>query len=127
MTRIFSPYQFNPLDLNPLRDVLQKTIDFDAIHACKAVKLFISATNVRTGKVKVFRGEEVTLDVALASACLPYLFKAVEVDGEHFWDGGYTGNPALYPLFYQTESRDLLIIHLNPLYREKFRPLRLPS
>lgn len=126
MTRLFSPYQFNPLDINPLRDVIEQTIDFDKIRACKKVKLFISATNVRSGKVKVFRGDEVSLDVALASACLPFLFKAVEIDGNHYWDGGYTGNPALYPLFYQTDSRDILIIHLNPLYREEI-PVTAPA
>ncbi|MFA5592681.1 MAG: patatin-like phospholipase family protein [Micavibrio sp.] len=119
MTRMFSPYQFNPLDINPLRDVLQKTIDFDAVHACSTLKLFISATNVRTGKVKVFDTPRISLDVALASACLPFLFKAVEIDGEHYWDGGYSGNPVLYPLFYNTESSDIILIHLNPLYREE--------
>ena len=119
MTRLLSPYQFNPLDLNPLKDVLNRVIDFDKIRACDKLKLFVSATNVRTGKVKVFKGDDVTIDVALASACLPYLFKAVEIDGHHYWDGGYTGNPALYPLFYQTDSRDVIIIHLNPLYREE--------
>ncbi len=126
MTRMFSPYQFNPLNLNPLKDVIEKTIDFDKIHACQQLKLFISATNVRSGKVKVFRAEDISLDVALASACLPFLFKAVEIDGDYYWDGGYTGNPALYPLFYQTESTDLIIIHLNPLYREEI-PTTAPA
>lgn len=126
MTRLFSPYQFNPLDLNPLRDVIEKTIDFDKINACDKIKLFISTTNVRSGKVKVFRKEEVSMDVALASACLPFLFKAVEIDGDYYWDGGYTGNPALYPLFYQTETRDIIIIHLNPMYREEI-PTTAPA
>lgn len=119
MTRLFSPYQFNPFDINPLRNVLERVLDFEKIRACDQLKLFISATNVRTGKVKVFTGKQISLDAALASACLPYLFRAVEIDGDHYWDGGYTGNPALYPLFYQTESRDIVIIHLNPLYREE--------
>lgn len=126
MTRLFSPYQFNPLDLNPLKDVIDRVIDFDKVRACDKMKLFISATNVRTGKVKVFRKEEVTIDVALASSCLPFLFKAVEIDGDHYWDGGYTGNPALYPLFYQTQTRDVVIIHLNPLYREEI-PTTAPA
>ncbi len=119
MTRIFSPYQFNPLDINPLKDVIERTIDFEKVRSCKKMKLFISATNVRTGKVKVFDKEEMSIDVVQASACLPFLFKAVEINGDHYWDGGYTGNPALFPLFYETDTRDLLIIHLNPLYREE--------
>ncbi len=126
MTRLFSPYQFNPLDLNPLKDVINRVIDFEKVRACDKMKLFISATNVRTGKVKVFRKEEVTIDVALASSCLPFLFKAVEIGGEYYWDGGYTGNPALYPLFYQTQTRDVVIIHLNPLYREEI-PTTAPA
>lgn len=126
MTRMMSPYQFNPFDMNPLRDVLEKVFDFDKIKACDKLKLFISATNVCTGKARVFKNEDISLDVALASACLPYLFKAVEVDGEHYWDGGYTANPALYPLFYQTESSDIIIIHLNPLYREEI-PTTAPA
>ena len=126
VTRLFSPYQFNPLDINPLRDVLEKTLDFEKLRACDCMKLFISATNVRTGKVRVFTNQEITLDVALASACLPYLFKAVEIEGEFFWDGGYSGNPTLYPLFYQTESRDIILIHLNPLYRAEV-PMTAPD
>ena len=119
MTRLFSPYQFNPLDFNPLRDVLEKTIDFEALRTCECTNLFISTTHVRTGKVRVFQNEEVTLDVAMASACLPLLFKAVEIDGEHYWDGGYMGNPALFPLFYNTDCRDVMIIHINPMEREE--------
>lgn len=119
MTRLFSPYQFNPLDINPLRTVLDETIDFEQVKKCNKVKLFISATNVRSGKVHIFKNEDISLDVAMASSCLPFLFKAVEIDGEHYWDGGYSGNPALYPLFYQTESDDIILIHLNPIYREE--------
>lgn len=126
MTRMFSPYQFNPLDFNPLRNVIEKTIDFEKIRKCDKLKLFTSATNVRTGKVKIFKTEDLTIDVALASSCLPFLFKAVEIDGEYYWDGGYTGNPALYPLFYQTESNDIILIHLNPLYREEI-PTTAPA
>lgn len=126
MTRMFSPYQFNPLDINPLKAVIEKTIDFDKIHACDKMKIFVTATNVRSGKVHVFKREEMSIDVALASACLPFLFKAVEIEGEYYWDGGYTGNPALFPLFYNTESRDIMIIHLNPLYREEI-PTTAPA
>lgn len=126
MTRMFSPYQFNPLDINPLRDVVERNIDFNKIKACDALKLFISATNVRTGKAHIFRTPEISLDVAMASACLPFLFKAVEIDGEYYWDGGYTGNPALYPLFYETQSEDLIIVHLNPMFREEI-PTTAPA
>jgi NTE family protein len=118
MTRFFSPYQFNPYDFNPLRDVLSRTVDFETLRKCDCTKLFISATHVKTGKVRVFNASEMTLDVAMASACLPYLFKAVEVEGEHYWDGGYMGNPALFPLFYETGTRDLMIVHINPIERK---------
>ncbi|MEM6781424.1 MAG: patatin-like phospholipase family protein [Pseudomonadota bacterium] len=119
LTRIFSPYQFNPFDINPLKDVLERCIDFDVLQSCECMKLFISATNVKTGKVKVFKTQDVTLDVALASGCLPFLFKAVEIDGQHYWDGGYMGNPALYPLFYDTKSSDIVLINLNPIERDE--------
>lgn len=117
LTRTFSPYQFNPLDINPLRDVLAKAVDFDELRACDRVKLFISATHVETGKVRVFNTDEITLDAVMASACLPFLYKAVNVEGEYYWDGGYMGNPVLYPLFYNTTCRDVLIVHINPIER----------
>ncbi len=117
ITRMFSPYQFNPLQINPLKNVLEKMVDFDAIHDCRCTKMFISTTNVRSGRVRVFKNEEITLDVVLASACLPFLFQAVEIDGQHYWDGGYMGNPALYPLFYHVDSRDIIILHINPIER----------
>lgn len=118
-TRMVSPYQYNPFDFNPLRDVLEDTIDFDVLRQCDSTKLFISTTHVATGKVRVFKESQIDIDVAMASACLPHLFKAVEVDGEDFWDGGYVGNPALYPLFYDTDTRDVLIVHINPIEREE--------
>jgi len=117
VTRMFSPYQLNPFDINPLRDVLTASVDFEKLVMCQCTNLFISATNVRTGKVRVFKNEEMSLDVVMASACLPYLFKAVEIGGEHYWDGGYMGNPALFPLFYHTGSKDVIILHLNPIHR----------
>ncbi|MEM8986893.1 MAG: patatin-like phospholipase family protein [Pseudomonadota bacterium] len=119
ITRTVSPYDFNPFNFNPLRDVLEAVIDFDELHHCTQTKLFITATNVRSGKAKVFRTNEVTIDVVLASACLPYLFQAVEIDGEYYWDGGYMGNPSLWPLFYDVDASDLVVVHLNPMYREE--------
>ncbi|HUN49869.1 MAG TPA: patatin-like phospholipase family protein [Candidatus Sulfotelmatobacter sp.] len=115
LSRIFSPYQMNPMNLNPLRDVLSSVIDFEAMHKERKVKLFICASNVMTGKIKVFDQHKVTVDAVLASACLPFMFQAVEIDGEYFWDGGYMGNPPLYPLIYHTETRDVLIVQLNPI------------
>ena len=118
-TRVFSPYQFNPLDINPLRDMLCNCIDFEELVRCDCVELFISTTNVRTGQVRVFRNEEITPEVVLASTCLPFYFQAVEIGGEHYWDGGYMGNPSLFPLFYYTQSRDMIIVHINPIVREE--------
>lgn len=117
ITQVASPYDLNPLDLNPLRDALTETVDFAELNTCQTTRLFISATNVRTGRVKVFRTEEITADTVLASACLPQVFKAVEIDGEPYWDGGFVGNPALFPLFYTDAPRDILIVHINPLDR----------
>ncbi len=119
ITRMVSPYQYNPFDFNPLRDVLEDTINFESLRKCDSTKLFISATHVATGKVRVFNAPQMDIDVALASACLPYLFKAVDIEGEDFWDGGYVGNPALYPLFYETHTRDMLIVHINPIERHE--------
>jgi NTE family protein len=118
-TKVFSPYQFNPLDFNPLRDMLCNCIDFEELVRCDCVEIFISATNVRTGQVRVFRNEEITPDVVLASTSLPFYFQAVEIGGEHYWDGGYMGNPSLFPLFYYTQSRDMVIVHINPIEREE--------
>jgi len=117
-TRAFSPYQFNPLNINPLRDLLDAVVDFEALNRCTQVKLFLCATNVRSGKVKIFDNAQMSLDAVMASACLPFLFQAVEIDGEHYWDGGYTGNPALWPLFYRSQVRDLVIVLVNAIRRE---------
>ena len=114
-TRIFSPYQYNPFDINPLRDILRDMVDFDRLKKNNKVKLFINATNVRTGKIRVFGNAEISLDAVMASACLPFLFKTVHIDGEPYWDGGYSGNPALYPLFYACTSPDIMIVQINPL------------
>ncbi len=117
-TRMFSPYQFNPLNINPVKDVLERHVDFDKLAACDCVKLFICATNVKTNRIKVFQNKDVSADAVMASACLPMLFQAVEIDGEHYWDGGYMGNPALYPLFYHTDTDDMVVIHINPIERD---------
>lgn len=117
LSQIASPYDFNPLDINPLKDALNEMIDFERVRACRDTKLFVSATNVWTGKIRVFSAPELTVDHVLASACLPTIFKAVEIEGEPYWDGGYTGNPALFPLFYQTEADDILLVQINPVER----------
>jgi len=120
ISRLMSPYQFNPLNRNPLREVLLQSVDFERLRSADCpVKLFLSATNVRTGKIKVFENDVICPERVLASGCLPYLFQAVEIDGEHYWDGGYMGNPAIYPLIYGCDSRDVMIIHINPLERQE--------
>jgi NTE family protein len=115
LTRLLSPYQLNPANINPLRRVLEASIDFERLEGCRAVKLFVSATNVRTGKVRVFKSGEMTPDVLLASACLPFMFQAVQIDGDPYWDGGYMGNPSIFPLIYGAASRDVVIVQVNPL------------
>lgn len=119
-TYLVSPYEVNPQNLNPLKDVLEATIDFEVLRKAEhAPKVYLSATNVRNGKIRIFERKELTADKMLASACLPMLFQAIEVDGEFYWDGGYLGNPALYPLIYNCESRDIVILHITPLEREE--------
>ena len=117
LTRTFSPYQVNPLNFNPLRGILENLIDFDTLRHAQAAKLFISATNVVTGRARIFENAEMTPDVLLASACLPQMFQAVEIDGEHYWDGGFMGNPAIYPLIYGVETQDVVLVQINPLER----------
>jgi NTE family protein len=115
LTRTFSPYQLNPLNFNPLRQVLEEVVRFDEFKNCTGIKVFVCATNVRTGKPRVFGNREINADTILASACLPSLFQAVKVGDEHYWDGGYVGNPPIYPLIYGTTSADVLVVHINPL------------
>ncbi len=119
MSRLVSPYQFNPFDLNPLRDIVAERVDFERVRRCPDLKLFVTATNVRSGKQRVFTREEMSVDAVMASACLPTVFKAVEIDGEAYWDGGYTGNPALMPLMEHCGSRDIVIVQINPIYRDE--------
>jgi NTE family protein len=116
MSRLFSPYDLQARGSNPLRRLLEELIDFDRLKRA-SIKLFISATNVRTGRVRVFRNAEITPDVLLASACLPTLFQAIEIDGEPYWDGGYSGNPTLTPLIRECDSKDTILIPINPLER----------
>jgi NTE family protein len=113
-----SPYDFNPLNINPLKDFLEREVDFTRVRACREIRLHISATNVETGKIKVFNGPELTADHVMASACLPTVFQAVEIDGTPYWDGGYMGNPALFPLFYGTGTDDILLVQINPVERK---------
>ncbi len=117
--RFVSPYEANPLNLNPLRDLLETQIDFERVRSCNLINVFVSATNVRSGRVKVFQCEDLSVDAVMASACLPHLFQAVEIDGEPYWDGGYMGNPALFPFAYNCVSRDIVIVQVNPLECEK--------
>ena len=124
-TSIASPYEFNPFDINPLRDALDEAIDFEAVRAAP-LELFLSATNVETGRVKIFSESEVTRDAVLASACLPQTFRAVEIDDQAYWDGGYMGNPSLFPLVYAKAPRDVLLVLLNPINRLGV-PRRVPE
>ncbi|MBS7540088.1 patatin-like phospholipase family protein [Ancylobacter lacus] len=116
MSRMFSPYQYNPLGGNALEPVLEKQIDFARLRA-SPIKLFITATNVRTGRPRVFRNADITPAVLMASACLPTIFQAVEIDGEAYWDGGYSGNPTLAPLVNELTSDDTILVPINPLER----------
>lgn len=114
-----SPYQNNPFDLNPLRNFLQSQVDFEGLARLPTLKVFVVATRVSTGKAEVFSGKRLTADAVMASACLPMAFKAVEIEGDHFWDGGYSGNPAIHPLIYDCSSRDILLVQINPIKRDK--------
>jgi NTE family protein len=113
-----SPYAFNPFDLNPLRDTLAALVDFPALRAADGPKLFVAATNVRTGKGAVFRRDRLTPEHVVASGALPHLFQAAIIDGEPYWDGGYSGNPPLWPLFSETDCQDTIIVQINPIARE---------
>lgn len=117
VTRVLSPYEFNPLNINPLRDVLADQIDIGAIRACTALNLYVCATNVQTGKCRTFDCSDLTIEALLASACMPFFFQAVEIDGEPYWDGGYMGNPPIYPLIDCCETSDIVIVQINPLSR----------
>ncbi len=116
MSRLLSPYDINPLNLHPLRDILAESIDFERV-VRSPIKLFITATSVRTGRGRIFRNPEITADVLLASACLPTMFRAVEIDGEAYWDGGYAGNPTITPLIRESDAHDTILVQINPRER----------
>ena len=111
----FSPHQLNPFNLNPLRDILNSQVDFERLRSHSPIKLFIAATNANSGKVRLFRAPEISADAILASACLPTMARPVEIDGEPYWDGGYAANPAVFPLFYECKTSDILLVLLTPL------------
>jgi len=117
VSRLVSPYEFNPLNINPLRDLLEEHVDFERVRRCTELRLFVTATNVHTGRVRVFENDELNCDAVMASACLPYVFQAVEIDGVPYWDGGFIGNPALYPFFYETATPDVVLVQINPVER----------
>ncbi len=117
LSRLASPYDLNPMDVNPLRDLVGGLVDFDKVRRCRAIGVFISATNVETGRVRVFSAEELTTEHVIASTCLPYLFQAVEIEGVPYWDGGYVANPSLWPFFDNSSSNDIVIVQINPLIR----------
>lgn len=117
MTRLVAPEQLNPGALEPLKEILAEEFDFEAIRRASPIKIYVTATNLTTGKAKIFTNEELTPDMLLASACLPSLFAPVEIDGEHYWDGGYVGNPSIFPLIYDCEARDIILVQINPIAR----------
>jgi NTE family protein len=118
LSRYFSPYDVNPLNINPLKDLIERFVDFETLRANTDLPLFISATNVQTGRVRIFPRDKITADAVMASACLPLLFRAVEIDGVPYWDGGYLGNPVIFPFFRATATEDVLVVQINPLVRQ---------
>ena len=118
MSRLVSPYNLNPFGHNPIRSILEGNIDFAHLNEAD-IKLFITATNVHTGRGRIFRNKEITPEVLLASACLPTLFQAIEIDGEPYWDGGYAGNPTISPLVRESEAHDVILVQINPRERRE--------
>jgi NTE family protein len=116
MSHYFSPYELNPLNINPLNDLIARFVDFDAVRSSD-LALFISATNVHTGRLRIFDRSSISADVVMASAALPFLFRAVEIDGVPYWDGGYMGNPAIFPFLQATDAEDVLVVQINPVSR----------
>ena len=116
--KLVSPYGINPLNINPLKGLLEGLVDFERVAACRQPLLFVSATNVRNGKIRVFSGGDVSAEAVMASAALPYMFRAVEIGQEAYWDGGYMGNPALFPFFDGTGCEDILLVQVNPVRRD---------
>ena len=118
MSRIFSPYELNPLNVNPLKLILDEMLDMPLYSHEDSIKLFVTATHVTSGQARVFGNKEITSDVLLASSCIPLMFQAVQVDGEYYWDGGYMGNPAIWPLIYHSRSEDVVLVQINPIHNE---------
>ena len=110
-----SPYHANPFGVNPLRQLLSREVDFELLARQRQMQVFVAATNIRTGRGDIFSGDKLSADAVMASACLPSVFQAVQVDGEYYWDGGYSGNPAIYPLIYDTRSADVVLVQINPI------------
>jgi NTE family protein len=119
ISRFMSPYELNPFDINPMRDLLNEVVDFERVRAQQAIKLYLCATTVRSGKIAVFTNKEITADHILASACMPFRMRAPEIGGEYYWDGGFMGNPAIFPVIYGCQSCDILLIRLTPAVRNK--------
>ncbi len=115
-SRAFSPYQMNPANYHPLREILSRQVDFGALRQSTVVKLFICASNVLTNRLHVFEGPDMTIEAVLASGCIPSVFQAIEIDGEHYWDGGYMGNPPFFPIIYNCSSADVVLIMVNPIH-----------
>ena len=115
ISQVMSPYNFNPFNYNPLRDILENLIDFKELQLYSKKKLFICATNVKTNRAKIFTNKEITVDTVMASACLPFLFQAVQIEGEYYWDGGYMGNPPIFPIITNTNIRDIVLIKINSI------------
>jgi NTE family protein len=116
VSRYLSPYDLNPLNINPLKDLIERFVDFDVVHQSE-LQLFIAATNVHTGRLRIFSREAITAQSVMASAALPYVFRAVEIDGVPYWDGGYTANPPIFPFFGTTTTEDVLVVQINPVLR----------
>lgn len=119
LSRLFSPYDLNPLGIDPLRSILEAQVNFNNVNTCRDIAVHVTATHVRTGRARIFSRGEVTVDSVMASACLPQISQAVEIDGDAYWDGGYSGNPALMPLVTSTASSDILIVQINPVVRHE--------
>ncbi|HEY1038349.1 MAG TPA: patatin-like phospholipase family protein, partial [Bacteroidia bacterium] len=115
MSQFMSPYNFNPFNFNPMKDILNELVDFKELQRYNKKKLFVCATNVKTNRARIFSNEEITVDSVLASACLPFLFQAVEINGEYYWDGGYLGNPPIFPLITNTSLRDIVLVKINSI------------
>ncbi len=120
MSRLLSPYLTNPLNFNPLREVLENSLEIDKVNACSLIKIFVTATRVRDGRARVFQCSDISIDALLASACLPQLFQGVEIEGELYWDGGFMGNPALWPLIYHCQNPEILLVQINPVERHEY-------